>query len=66
MRRPYEAIVCNAFEAKSSGEVRLDHGKTGILWRAAQHFGSPKRPCAQPRGFSLAANAKLEQTELPV
>jgi hypothetical protein len=66
MQRPREAIMCNAFEGQSSGEVCLDHDQIGVLWRAAQDFGSARRQRARRREFSLAGKAKLEQTELPI
>jgi hypothetical protein len=55
MRRPREAIVCNAFEGQSSGEVRLDDDQIGVLWRAAQHFGSAR---GHARGGESAALRK--------
>jgi hypothetical protein len=44
--------------------VRLDHDQIGVLWRAAQHFGSARGPRARRREFGLAGKVKLAQTEL--
>jgi hypothetical protein len=43
--------------------VRLDHDQIGVLWRAAQHFGSARSHARGGESSTLPGKAKLKQTE---